>query len=488
MDLFAYDHVRRANEDYDVHIQIRQVLNGMIERIETRDYENRSKWIRRLESELSTEKELRYRIENRRLQEEEINRSIALELTEKMKTIFRTCRQYGLGLETRSNERERIDRKTNRLDRRIQRLKRVIRRLRLHMGVAFDRFKCSHDDVLYCVGMFDEELQGMSEKELVRLRAIGTSCTKGYLSKDDVFRLAMTSMSTYLTTPRTLEKENPSNESAEIYVRRDGVPSWSGSGARIFLPPTPSRYRTDTTPSSTINAILSPIIADESPMTYERSVSSPAVIAPITPSKRSVVAGAVSSSPFPSSNPTATPSASESPMLIGMAPSPSPSSSSSVANSRFSWRRSVSRSKLAKLLTSEGKQERLVHRLRKQISRLEEIIRRDAHERDELKERAASVEKMKRHFLETKNQLEDDVRSAAARVGDLLSQAASDREVIAFLDKKSRDLDEENKRLRAINAKLRSEAKVRDARLNRLESKDALRSLLDTGGNDPFDE
>ena len=57
---------------------------------------------------------------------------------------------------------------------------------------------------------------------------------------------------------------------------------------------------------------------------------------------------------------------------------------------------------------------------------------------------------VKQQMQRLNRDLETQVQNSALRVSQLLQQTASDREVISYLDKRSKDLDRENIELKAL--------------------------------------
>lgn len=80
--------------------------------------------------------------------------------------------------------------------------------------------------------------------------------------------------------------------------------------------------------------------------------------------------------------------------------------------------------------------------------------RREEQSANKLHHRIAHLERSLRDYETVKTQLQTSAREH----GNLLRQIASDREVISFLDKKSKDLDDENMRLKRECEKLTASA------------------------------
>lgn len=104
--------------------------------------------------------------------------------------------------------------------------------------------------------------------------------------------------------------------------------------------------------------------------------------------------------------------------------------------------------RLFRSLTMEGKRDRVMKKLAHRIEVLEDTLSAARLRNENLNAQVRSESLVRQQMLRTKENLEIELNNSALKVSQLLQQAASDREVISYLDKRSKDLDRENVELR----------------------------------------
>jgi len=104
--------------------------------------------------------------------------------------------------------------------------------------------------------------------------------------------------------------------------------------------------------------------------------------------------------------------------------------------------------RLFRSLTPEGKRDRVMKRLIKRIDELQDFVRNSRLRNENLSAQIRSARVVKQQIQRSNRDLERDVQNSALKVSQLLQQTSSDREVISYLDKRSKDLDRENVELK----------------------------------------
>ena len=106
--------------------------------------------------------------------------------------------------------------------------------------------------------------------------------------------------------------------------------------------------------------------------------------------------------------------------------------------------------RLFRSLTPEGKRDRVMKKMIKRMETMEESLRSARLRNENLSAQVRSSNLVKQQMQRLNRDLETQVQNSALRVSQLLQQTASDREVISYLDKRSKDLDRENIELKAL--------------------------------------
>ena len=88
---------------------------------------------------------------------------------------------------------------------------------------------------------------------------------------------------------------------------------------------------------------------------------------------------------------------------------------------------------------------------------MEESLRTERLRNENLSAQVRSSNVVKQQMQRSNHDLETQVQNSALRISQLLQQTASDREVISYLDKRSKELDRENIELKDICKTLKLE-------------------------------